>query len=89
MSKFLSVIFATIPIGGIFNSAFAQSTAAPPVANPVSGPVATIGETHRAVREWSAASGYRLAGPHWEIYGDPDPVSGHFNVQVLWSLVTL
>ncbi len=53
------------------------------------GPVATIGETHRAVREWSAASGYRLAGPHWEIYGDPDPVSGHFDVQVLWSLVTL
>jgi hypothetical protein len=30
----------------------------------------------------------RLAGPRWEIYGDPDPSSGHFDVQVFWSLVT-
>ena len=51
--------------------------------------IAELGDTHLAVREWSAANGYRLAGPHWEIYGDPDPVSGHFDVQVLWSLVTL
>ena len=34
-----------------------------------------------------AANGYRLAGPRWEIYGDPDPSSGHFDVQVFWSLV--
>ena len=27
------------------------------------------------------------AGPRWEIYGDPDPSSGHFDVQVFWSLV--
>ena len=27
------------------------------------GPVTGIGETHRAVREWSTANGYRLAGP--------------------------
>lgn len=27
------------------------------------------------------------AGPHWEIYGDPDPSGGHFDVQVFWSLV--
>jgi effector-binding domain-containing protein len=51
------------------------------------GPVAEIGGTHRAVREWSRASGYRLAGSHWEIYGDPDPSSGHFDVQVCWPLV--
>ena len=50
------------------------------------GPVATIGGTHRAVREWSKANGYRLAGPRWEIYGDPDPSSGHFDVHVFWSL---
>jgi effector-binding domain-containing protein len=51
------------------------------------GPIAEIGDTHRAVREWSQASGYRPAGPCWEIYGDPDPSSGHFDVQVFWSLV--
>jgi effector-binding domain-containing protein len=51
------------------------------------GAIAEIGDTHRAVREWSKASGYRLAGPHWEIYGDPDPSGGHFEVQVFWSLV--
>jgi effector-binding domain-containing protein len=51
------------------------------------GPIAEIGSTHRAVRDWSTANGYRLAGPCWEIYGDPDPSSGHFDVQVFWSLV--
>jgi effector-binding domain-containing protein len=50
------------------------------------GPVAAIGGTHQAVREWSTAHGYRLAGPHWEVYGDPDPASGEFAVQVYWSL---
>ena len=50
------------------------------------GPVTKIGDTHRAVREWSEANGYRLAGPHWEIYGDPKPSSGDFDVQVFWAL---
>ncbi len=49
------------------------------------GPVAKIGGTHQAVRDWSQANGYRLAGPHWEVYGDPGP-SGDFEVQVFWSL---
>src|SRR6476660_4280008 len=47
------------------------------------GPIAKIGDTHQAVREWSKTNGHRLAGPHWEIYGDPDPSSGDFNVQVV------
>jgi effector-binding domain-containing protein len=51
------------------------------------GPIAEIGDTHHAVSEWSKANGYRLAGPRWEIYGDPDPSSGDFDVQVFWSLV--
>jgi len=51
------------------------------------GLIAKIGDTHQAVCEWSKANGYRLAGPHWEIYGDPDPSSGDFEVQVFWSLV--
>jgi predicted transcriptional regulator YdeE len=52
------------------------------------GPVAEIGSTHQAVCEWSKANGYRLAGPRWEIYGDPDPSTGDFDVDVFWSLVT-
>jgi effector-binding domain-containing protein len=52
------------------------------------GPIAKIGETHHAVREWSDVHGYRLAGPHWEIYGDPDPSTGSFDVGVFWLLVT-
>jgi effector-binding domain-containing protein len=50
------------------------------------GPVAKIGDTHQAVREWSTAHGHRLAGPHWEIYGDPDPSTGDFDVAVFWLL---
>ena len=51
------------------------------------GPIAGIGDTHQAVREWSEANGYELAGPHWEIYGDPDPSTMQFEVDVFWSLV--
>ena len=50
------------------------------------GPIAEIGDTHRAVREWSKANGYRLAGSHWEIYGDPDPSTGDFDVDVFWLI---
>jgi effector-binding domain-containing protein len=50
------------------------------------GPAAGIGGTHQAVRAWSEANGYRLAGPHWEVYGDPDPATGDFTVEVFWSL---
>jgi effector-binding domain-containing protein len=50
------------------------------------GPIAEIGDTHQAVRQWSEAHGYRLAGPHWEVYGDPDPSTGNFDVDVFWSL---
>lgn len=50
------------------------------------GPIGDIGTTHRAVRDWAAAHGYRLTGPHWEVYGDPDPATGDFAVDVYWSL---
>jgi len=51
------------------------------------GPIAKIGDTHKAACEWSKANGYRLAGPRWEIYGDPDPSTGDFDVDVFRSLV--
>jgi effector-binding domain-containing protein len=50
------------------------------------GPVAQVGDTHQAVRAWSEANGHQLAGPRWEIYGDPDPATGHFDVEVCWLL---
>ena len=43
-----------------------------------------IGETHGAVRDWVEANGYRPTGPRWEIYGDPDPSTGDFAVEVMW-----
>ena len=51
------------------------------------GPIPEIGGTHDAVCAWSKANGYRLAGPRWEIYGDPDPSTGDFDVDVFWSLI--
>jgi effector-binding domain-containing protein len=50
------------------------------------GPVSALGDTHQAVREWSEANGYRPTGPRWEIYGDPDPSTGDFLVEVFWLL---
>lgn len=50
------------------------------------GPMSALGDTHQAVREWSEANGYLPAGPRWEIYGDPDPSTGDFQVDVFWSL---
>lgn len=51
-----------------------------------SGPIAELGGTHRAVREWGATRGFRPTGVRWEIYGDPDPSNGAFDVQVFWLL---
>jgi effector-binding domain-containing protein len=50
------------------------------------GPVTALGDTHRAVREWSEANGYVTAGLRWEVYGDPDPSTGNFPVDVFWLL---
>ena len=33
------------------------------------GPYAGLASAHRAVLDWCAAQGRRLAGPRWEIYG--------------------
>ena len=72
------------PVGRVVASTLPRGLAASATHT---GPVAEIGATHDAVRTWSEANGYRLAGPHWEIYGDPDPSTGNFAVQVFWSLV--
>jgi effector-binding domain-containing protein len=51
------------------------------------GAIGRIRDTHEAVRHWSFANGYRLAGPRWEIYGDPGPATADFAVDVFWALV--
>jgi effector-binding domain-containing protein len=50
------------------------------------GPPAEIGAAHDAVRSWCAAQRRELTGVSWEIYGDPDPQSGQFDVTVYWQL---
>ena len=54
-----------------------------------SGPIAKIGDTHQAVREWGKGERVPAGRPsRWEIsYGDPDPSTGDFDVDVFWSLV--
>ena len=46
------------------------------------GSPAEIGETHAAVRAWCIAQRREMTGVSWEIYGDPDPRTGHFDVTV-------
>jgi effector-binding domain-containing protein len=85
----------SVEVGVQVNGSFAPAGSVVPSALPGglaatathTGPVAEIGGTHQAVRAWSEANGYRLAGPHWEVYGDPDPSTGHFDVEVFWSLL--
>jgi len=71
------------PVGDVLPSALPGGLAA---TTTHSGPIGRIGDTHQAVREWSQANGYRLAGPYWEIYGDPDPATGSFDVDVFWAV---
>jgi effector-binding domain-containing protein len=46
------------------------------------GRPAEIGAAHAAVRAWCATQGHAVTGVSWEIYGDPDPETGHFDVEV-------
>ncbi len=50
------------------------------------GAPAEIGAAHDAVRAWCTAQGRSLTGVSWEIYGDPDPKTGHFEVAVYCEL---
>jgi effector-binding domain-containing protein len=52
------------------------------------GPIGRLGETHDAVCAWCAQHGYKLTRVRWEIYGDPDPNTGDFAVDVFWALAT-
>ena len=51
-----------------------------------SGTPAEIGAAHAAVRAWCTAQHRELTGVSWEIYADPDPQTGHFDVAVYWEV---
>ena len=50
------------------------------------GTPSEIGDAHDAVLAWCAAQRREVSGVRWEIYGDPDPRTGHFDVAVCWQL---
>jgi len=50
------------------------------------GTPAQIGAAHAAVRTWCSAQRRELTGVSWEVYGDPDPQTGRFDVAVYWQL---
>ena len=50
------------------------------------GPPREIGAAHDAVNAWCSAQGRELTGLSWEVYGDPDHETGHFDVAVYWQL---
>jgi effector-binding domain-containing protein len=50
------------------------------------GRISEIGAAHDAVLAWCAAQRRELTGLRWEIYGDPDPRTGHFDVAIYWQL---
>jgi effector-binding domain-containing protein len=52
------------------------------------GPPSEVGTAHDAVRAWCSEHHRALTGVSWEIYGDPDPETGHFDVAVYWQLAS-
>ena len=67
------VVPSTLPAG---EAAATVHTGTPP----------EIGQAHDAVVAWCSAQRRELTGVRWEIYGDPDPKTGHFDVTVYWQL---
>ena len=50
------------------------------------GAIDHINDTHDSVVTWCRKQGYPLTRVRWEIYGDPDPATGQFDVDVFWLL---
>ncbi len=45
-----------------------------------------LADAHRAVIDWVAANGYRVAGPRWEVYGPHDVDTARVWTEVYWLL---
>jgi hypothetical protein len=65
---------------------YRSGTAAQTASTVHTGTPTEIGAAHDAVRAWCAAERRVLTGVSWEIYGDPDPQTGHFDVAVYWQI---
>ena len=52
------------------------------------GVPAEIGAAHSAVRAWCSAHQREVTGISWEVYGDPDARTGHFDVALYWQLTS-
>lgn len=50
------------------------------------GDYATLGVTHKAIRDYVAAHGKELAGPCWEVYGHAPPDPDEAVTEVFWLL---
>ena len=51
------------------------------------GSPAEVGSAHAAVRSWCNGRGRDVTGISWEVYGDPDARTGHFDIAVYWELI--
>src|SRR5438552_13881482 len=71
------------PAGRVVPSALPGSQVATTVHT---GTPAEIGAAHDAVRAWCAQQGRKLSDLSWELYGDPDPETGHLHVTLYWQL---
>lgn len=53
---------------------------------PALWPYAGLGAAHQAIHDWAAATGRRLAGPRWEIYGPHQDDPAELATEVYWLL---
>jgi len=50
------------------------------------GPYSELEKAHNAVRRWCAENGQRMAGPNWEVYGDPTDDPEQLRTDVFYQL---
>ena len=50
------------------------------------GPYDRLGEAHKAVHEWCATHGHKVAGPSWEVYGHWYDEPGQLRTDVFYLL---
>jgi len=50
------------------------------------GPYGRLGSTHEAIHRWCAHEQLTLAGPRWEIYGDPTPDEDALETEIVYLL---
>ena len=84
-----------VEVGVQVNGAFAPVGRVVPATLPATEAATTLAGTpgeiraaHDAVQAWCSAQGRKPTGVRWEIYGDSDPETGHFDVEVYWELAS-